>query len=63
MTTRKKLSSSKASGKYLTVKSKELPVETARKITAASRIANKNISHNNQIYATSNSHASYYVTE
>ena len=63
MTTKKKLSSSKASGKCLTVKSKSLPVKAARKITAASKIASKNISHNNQIYATSNSHASYYVTK
>ena len=43
MTIKKKSSSSKASGKCLTIKSKALPVKAARKITAASKISSKNI--------------------
>lgn len=59
----KKLSASKASGKCLSVQSKALPKRTAKRLLAASEIASDKISRNNQVYAASNSHASYYATK
>lgn len=63
MTKGKKLSASRASGKCLAVKSKPLSAATAKKLSAASKTASEKISRNNQIYAASNSHASYYATK
>ena len=59
----KKLSASRASGKCMSVQSKALPKRTEKKLSVASRIASDKISRNNQVYAASNSHASYYATK
>lgn len=59
----KKLSASRASEKFLSVQSKALPKRTKQKLSAASQIASDKISRNNQVYAASNSHASYYATK
>lgn len=59
----KKLSSSRASSKCFSAKSKTLSVKTSKKLAAASAASNQRISRNNQIYAASNSHASYYATK
>lgn len=59
----KKLSVSKASGKCFKSKSKPLSAATATKLSTASKLAGERISHNNQVYAASNSHASYYATK
>lgn len=63
MAKRKKLSASKASGKHFALKAKPLPSKMAKQLSEASIAANEKISHNNQIYAASNSHASYYATK
>lgn len=63
MVKQKKLSLSKASGKHFTIKAKPIPVTLERKLAQASSDANIKISRNNQVYASSNSHASYYATK
>ena len=59
----KKLSSSRVSAKSLSVKSKPLSAKTARKLAYASKKADARIAANNQVYASTNSHASYYATK
>ncbi|MBD5548913.1 MAG: hypothetical protein HDQ97_16270 [Lachnospiraceae bacterium] len=59
----KKLSTSKASGKHFAVKSKPISKSMEKRLSEASAAANIKISRNNQIYSTSNSHASYYATK
>ena len=63
MSRTKKLSMAKASGKSLSVKSRPLAKATVKKLSVASKKASENIDHNNQVYASSNSHASYYATK
>lgn len=63
MATTKKLSMSRASGRCFSVRSKALPKGTEKKLSTASKVASAKISRNNQIYAASNSHASYYATK
>lgn len=63
MAKQKKLSMSKASSKCFSAKSKPLSKKTATKLSIASQIASENIARNNQVYAASNSHASYYATK
>lgn len=58
-----KLSLSKVSGNSFSTKSKPLPMKTIQTLADASKSASEKISHNNQIYAASNSHASYYATK
>lgn len=59
----KKLSASKASGMHFAVKSKPISVSMKKRLSEASTAANAKISRNNQVYTSSNSHASYYATK
>lgn len=59
----KKLSTSKASGKHFAIKAKPISSSMEKRLAEASSAANIKISRNNQIYASSNSHASYYATK
>ncbi|MCM1047749.1 MAG: hypothetical protein NC433_04915 [Clostridiales bacterium] len=59
----KKLSSSKASGRHFEIKAKPISRSMEKRLSMASAVANVKISHNNQIYSASNSHASYYATK
>lgn len=54
-----KLSTSKASGTYFTLKAAPLPAKMTKQLSEASVASNEKISHSNQVYAASNSHASY----
>lgn len=59
----KKLSTSRASGEHFAIKAKPISSSMQKRLAKASSDANIKISQNNQIYASSNSHASYYATK
>ena len=59
----KKLSASKIPADFFSVKSKPLPAETAKRLSSAAEVANERIAYNNQVYASSNNHASSYATK
>lgn len=48
---------------FLTVPSQPLPAEIERRLEKAAESSNKRIAHNNQVYSSSNSHASSYATK
>lgn len=48
---------------FFTVPSQPLPEITAERLKKAAEISNKRIAQNNQVYSSSNSHASSYATK
>lgn len=63
MPKQKKLSASKVPADFFSVHSKPLPASTAKRLSIAAEAANEKIAYNNQVYSSSNNHASSYATK
>ena len=63
MAKRKKISESTVPSDFFSVKLKPISRRSAEKLSVAAKCANEKIAHNNQIYSSSNSHASSYATK
>lgn len=63
MEKRKKISETTVPSNFLSVEFKPISAKTAKRLSLAAEIANEKIAHNNQVYSSSNSHASSYATK
>ncbi len=63
MAKRKIISESTVPSDFLSVKLRPISAETAKRLSLAAEAANERIARNNQIYSSSNSHASSYATK
>lgn len=63
MAKRKKISESTVPSNFFSVELRPISTETANRLSVAAEIANERIARNNQVYSSSNSHASSYATK